>query len=200
MARPSTPLLSREKIALAAIEMIDAGEALKIQPLAKKLGVSLSSLYHHVDGRDGIVHAMREVLSSEYVFEAVDGHSWKESLKAGVGALWRLYSDHPRVMIYLLGVTIHEPETLLLYESLFESLQRSGLPEDELLTTLEVLDAFAFGAALDALSPSTIFAPEVKESPLARHLDGHPSGADRNLLLYQRGLDIIIAGIEARVP
>ncbi|NNV08536.1 TetR/AcrR family transcriptional regulator, partial [Geobacillus sp. MMMUD3] len=67
MARPTSPLLSREKIALAAIEMLDSGQELKIQPLAKRLGVSLSSLYHHVDGREGIVHAMREVLSGQYV-------------------------------------------------------------------------------------------------------------------------------------
>lgn len=199
MARPLSPLLSREKIAHAAIEMIDAGGDLKIQPLAKNLGVSLSSLYHHVEGREGIIHAMREVLSSEYEFKTPSGEGWKDSLREGVNALWRLYSEHPRVMIHLLGVTIHESDTLRLYESLVECLRRSGLPDSEVLTTLEVLDAFAFGAALDALSPTTIFAPENPGSAIAELLKGHPSGSERNELLYRRGLDIIIAGIESRV-
>lgn len=200
MARPSSPILSREKIALTAIAMIDEGEELKIQPLAKRLGVSLSSLYHHVDGREGIVHAMREVLSSQYDFEAPTGLSWRETLKAGIHALWRLYSDHPRVMIHLLGVTIEEPGTLALYESLITTLKRAGVPRDELLTTVEVLDAFAFGAALDALSPTRIFSPDDSPSELGGLLEEHPSGNERNQLLYERGVDIILTGIEARVP
>lgn len=200
MARPSSPILSREKIALAAIDMIDKGDELKIQPLAKKLGVSLSSLYHHVDGRDGIVHAMREVLSSKYEFDTPTGLGWRDTLKAGVHALWRLYSDHPRVMIHLLGVTVEEPATLALYESLITTLKRAGVPRDELLTTVEVLDAFAFGAALDALSPTRLFSPDDSHSEMRGLLYEHSSGSERNQLLYEKGIDIILTGIEARVP
>ena len=199
MARPTSPLLSREKIALAAIEMLDSGQELKIQPLAKRLGVSLSSLYHHVDGREGIVHAMREVLSGQYVLPTPDGDTWQDAVRAGVGSLWRLYADHPRVMIHLLGVTIEEPQTLRLYESLVSALKRTGLPEGEVLSTVEVLDAFAFGVAIDALSPTEIFAPDDEDSPLTDLIAALPPGPARNELLYRRGLVIIIAGIEARV-
>ncbi|WP_432790147.1 TetR/AcrR family transcriptional regulator [Brevibacterium sp. K11IcPPYGO002] len=200
MARPSSPLLSREKIGRAAIGMIDGGGELKIQPLAKKLGVSLSSIYHHVDGREGVIHAMREVLSVEYALNIPDQGSWKDNLKARVDSLWRLYSDHPRVMIHLLGVTVEEPGTLTLYESLIDVLADAGVPETELLTTIEVLDAFAFGAALDALSPQVIFAPASEDSRLTSLSENHPAGTERNHRLYRRGLDIIIAGIEAGIP
>jgi len=196
MARPSSPLLSREKIGRAAIGMIDGGGELKIQPLAKKLGVSLSSIYHHVDGREGVIHAMREVLSVEYALNIPDQGSWKDNLKAMVDSLWRLYSDHPRVMIHLLGVTVEEPGTLTLYESLIDVLADAGVPETELLTTIEVLDAFAFGAALDALSPQVIFAPASEDSRLTSLIENHPAGTERNHRLYRRGLDLIIAGIE----
>ncbi|MGM0697450.1 MAG: TetR/AcrR family transcriptional regulator [Actinomycetota bacterium] len=196
MARPSSPLLSREKIGRAAIAMIDGGGELKIQPLAKKLGVSLSSIYHHVDGREGIIHAMREVLSVEYALNIPDQGSWKDNLRARVDSLWRLYSDHPRVMIHLLGVTVEEPGTLTLYESLIDVLADAGVPEAELLTTIEVLDAFAFGAALDALSPQVIFAPASEDSRLTSLIENHPAGTERNHRLYRRGLDFIIAGIE----
>ncbi|MGC2938834.1 MULTISPECIES: TetR/AcrR family transcriptional regulator [unclassified Brevibacterium] len=199
MARPSSPLLSREKIGRAAIGMIDGGGELKIQPLAKKLGVSLSSIYHHVDGREGVIHAMREVLSVEYALNIPDQGSWKDNLKAMVDSLWRLYSDHPRVMIHLLGVTVEEPGTLTLYESLIDVLADAGVPETELLTTIEVLDAFAFGAALDALSPQVIFAPASEDSRLTSLIENHPAGTERNHRLYRRGLDFIIAGIEAGI-
>ena len=59
MARPRTTLLSRDIIGRAAIEFVDAGKDLQVVPLAKHLGVSVSSLYHHVDGRDGVNRAMR---------------------------------------------------------------------------------------------------------------------------------------------
>ncbi|RAD03792.1 TetR family transcriptional regulator, partial [Burkholderia multivorans] len=36
-------------------------------------------------------------------------------------------------------------------------------------------------------------------SPLTDLIAAHPTGTARNELLYRRGLDIIIAGIEARV-
>ncbi|MCU4297313.1 TetR/AcrR family transcriptional regulator [Brevibacterium permense] len=200
MARPSSPLLSREKIGRAAIRMIDDGGELKIQPLAKELGVSLSSIYHHVDGREGIIHAMREVLSAEYTLSIPEQGSWKDDLKARMDSLWRLYSDHPRVMIHLLGVTVEEPGTLTLYESLIDVLAGAGVPESELLTTVEVLDAFAFGAALDALSPQVVFSPASEDSRLTSLIENHPAGTERNHRLYRRGLDFIIAGIEAGIP
>ena len=200
MARPSSPILSREKIAIAAIEMIDDGHELKIQPLAKTLGVSLSSIYHHVDGREGIVHAMREVLSRDYEFIVPDGLEWRDALKAGVLALWSLYSDHPRVMIHLLGVTVEEPRSLALYDSMITTLKRAGIPREEILTTLEILDAFAFGAALDALSPTRIYSPDETQTEMADLIENHPSGSERTRLLFETGVEVILDGIAARVP
>lgn len=200
MARPKQAILSRERIARTAIEIVDGGADLQVVPLAKRLGVTVSSLYHHVDGRSGIIHAMREVLSEEYALELVPSPDWEETIREGVTLVWRMYADHPRVMLLLLTVVIDEPGTVELYGAMYDALRRAGLPEDELLSTVEVLDAFSFGAAIDSLSPDLILDPGQSDQDLRALIARHPVGAERNRRLYELGLDILIAGIKARLP
>ncbi|MFC5337022.1 TetR/AcrR family transcriptional regulator [Leucobacter denitrificans] len=198
MARPKAPLLSREIIARAAIELVEEGHELQVVPLAERLGVSTSSLYHHVEGRVGIVHAIREVLGEEYSLTPVPSSSWEETVRKSTHTLWRLYGDHPKVMPLLLSVVITEPTTVDFYTLIIDALDEAGIPEDEQLSTVEMLDAFAFGVALDALSPDLIFEPSGEHERLNRLIRKHPSGRERNALLFERGLDVIVLGIRER--
>lgn len=198
MARPKQPLLTRRAIAEAAIEMLDAGHELQVVPLARRLGVSVSSLYHHVDGRQGIIHAMREVLSERYQLVPSGGAAWDDVVRSAVASLWHLYGEHPRALQLLLTVVIDEPATVGFYGEMVEALRAAGIPEDELLSTVETLDAFAFGVALDALSPDRIFDPGDAAPSMEPLIERHPVGAVRNALLFERGLELIIAGIRVR--
>ena len=198
MARPRTTLLSRDIIGRAAIEFVDAGKDLQVVPLAKHLGVSVSSLYHHVDGRDGIIRAMRHSLVSQYVREPVADPDWQSTIRREVEHTWRMYAEHPRVLELMVTVVIDEPDVLRIYSVLAEALERAGLPDDEIITTIEVIDAFSFGAALDALSPDTILDADRTEGRLARLLAGHPVGSVRNRAVCARGLDLMLAGLAAR--
>lgn len=63
MARPSIPILSRARIARAALELIDEQgfESLTARRLARRLGVSDPSLYNRISSRDDLldeVHAL----------------------------------------------------------------------------------------------------------------------------------------------
>lgn len=200
MARPRTMRLSREIIGRAAIEYVEAGSELQLVPLAQKLGVSVSSLYHHVAGRDGVIQAMRQVLVAEYTFDEVafEGADWVTRVRGEVETTWRMYADHPRVLELMLTVVIDEPAVLRFYTSLVEALGDAGLPDDEILTTVEVIDAFTFGAAFDALSPDTILSPGEADGKLAELLAAHTAGRARNRLMFDRGLDLLIDGITAR--
>lgn len=198
MARPRVSLLSRTTIAEAAIGMLDAGRELQVVPLAESLGVSVSSLYHHVSGRTGIIRAMRDVLTQRYAPEVDPALPWEERARAAVEALWRMYSDHPRVLQLLLTVVIEEPATMGIYEAMIGALREAGVPEAELLTTVETLDAFAFGAALDSLSPQRIFGDAGEDPELDALIHSHPTGARRNRILFEHGLGLILGGIRAR--
>lgn len=198
MARPKAPLLSRELIARAAIELVDSGQDLQVVPIAERLGVSVSSLYHHVRGRTGIIHAMREVLGQEFCLVPGQFEGWEPTVRASTETLWRLYAAHPKVLPLLVGVVVEEPDTVGFYSVLADALDAAGVPEAEQLSTIEVIDAFAFGAALDTLSPDSIFDPGDDHPRLSGLTQAHPKGAARNQLLFQRGIDLIVLGIKER--
>lgn len=199
MARPRTVRLSREIIGRAGIDYVAAGHELQLVPLAKRLGVSVSSLYHHVEGREGVIRAMREVLVAEYLTSAPTAQNWEQRIRSEVELTWRMYADHPGVLQLLLTVVVDEPDVLRFYSAIAESLAEAGLPADEVLTTIEVIDAFTFGAALDALSPARILDPGRAGDELRGLIAQHPVGAERNRRVFDRGLDFMIAGIRARV-
>ena len=196
MARPRTAILTPEIIGRAAIDLVERGHDLQMKPLAEKLGVRVSSLYHHVEGRAGVIHAMRQVLAARYPFEVNPDGTWQEVIRRALRSAWRMYADHPRVLQLMVTVVIDEPDVLALYEVLVTALRRAGIPESDLLTTVETLDAFIFGAALDRLSPDRIIKPETPD--LMGLLDAHPVGNERNERLFEQGITLIIAGIEAR--
>ncbi|WP_346057471.1 TetR/AcrR family transcriptional regulator C-terminal domain-containing protein [Leucobacter alluvii] len=199
MARPTTARLSREIIGRAAIELAESGRELQLVPLAKRLGVSVSSLYHHVDGRDGVIRAMREVLVPRYLVDVPAGSGWEQRIRLEVECTWRMYADHPRVLQYMVTSVIDEPDVMRFYNALADALAEAGLPAGELLTTIEVIDAFTFGAALDTLSPDSILDAASAGEVLSGLLAKHPAGAERNRRLFDRGLDLLLAGIAARV-
>lgn len=60
MARPRTPLLSRDGIVAAALALVDAEglDALSTRRLAAELGVSGPSLYNHVATKDELIDAV----------------------------------------------------------------------------------------------------------------------------------------------
>ena len=64
MARPSAPLLSREKIVTEALSLIDAEglAALSTRRLAGRLGVSGPSLYNHFATMDDLVEAVADAV------------------------------------------------------------------------------------------------------------------------------------------
>lgn len=201
MARPRSVKLSREIIGRAAIEYVEAGHELQLVPLAQQLGVSVSSFYHHVAGRDGVIQAMRQVLVPEYIAappELPEASGWEDRIRREVELTWRMYADHPRVLQLMLTVVIDEPDVLRFYTALTAALVEAGVPDDELVTTVEVIDAFTFGAALDALSPDQILDLGAAGGKLAELLPTHPTGRARNARVFEHGVDLLLAGIRAR--
>lgn len=197
MARPTRALLSRDIIGRAAIELVEAGHDLQMQPLAERLGVRVSSLYHHVAGRAGVIHAMRAVLSERYRFTPPQAERWQDTVRGALGQFLRMYADHPRVLQLMVTVVIDEPNVLELYEVLVAALRTAGVPENELLVTVETLDAFIFGVALDRLSPDQLIEP--RDPGLRDLVARHRTGAARNEQLFEHGLSLLLAGIRARV-
>ena len=65
MGRPATPKLSVEKIAAAALDLVDAQGEFTMGEIAAALSVRPSSLYNHVAGKVEVIEAIRALIFKE---------------------------------------------------------------------------------------------------------------------------------------
>ncbi|WP_022889282.1 TetR/AcrR family transcriptional regulator [Agromyces italicus] len=198
MARPKVPLLSADRIADAAIELVDSGAVFGVNALARSLGVTPSSLYNHVDGRDGIIELMRGRLGSRYLPEPPSG-TWDEVVVTTMQGLRRLYAEHPAIVPLLVGKTITDDSVIASYDALATALADGGFPDDEVLSVVAVLDAFALGFGLDVASPDDIWQPDAPTRSLDRLIASAERGDARSERVFELGLELVLDALRLRL-
>lgn len=199
MPRPSTPLLSPEIIGKAAVELSRAGEPFGVNAIARRLGVRPSSLYNHVDGMDEIIELMRGRLIEDYRVTS-DGGPWDEYLATLLRAQRQMYADHPQLVPLLIGKTITNPGVIAAYDELATALVDGGFPDDEVLTVIAVIDAFAIGFGLDLASPDEVWEPGEGTRTLGRILEGAERGTARADRTFELGMGLLLDSLRARLP
>ncbi|MCM3657875.1 TetR/AcrR family transcriptional regulator C-terminal domain-containing protein [Agromyces mediolanus] len=198
MPRPRIPLLSEDRIADAAIELVDSGDPFGVNALARRLGVTPSSLYNHVDGRDGIIELMRGRLGRRYLPELPEG-AWDEVVAETLRGMRRLYAGHPAVVPLLVGKTITDPSVIASYDGLTTALIDGGFPDDEVLAVVAVLDSFALGFGLDLASPDDIWQPQGETRTLGRLLGSAERGSTRSERAFELGLELLLESLRLRL-
>ncbi|MET4156773.1 TetR/AcrR family transcriptional regulator C-terminal domain-containing protein [Agromyces sp. PvR057] len=198
MARPKVPLLSVDRIADAALELVDSGAPFGVNALARKLGVTPSSLYNHVDGRDGIIELMRGRFAAEAGAQLHDG-PWDEIVAETLRAQRRMYARHPNLVPLIVGKTITDPFVIASYDHLASTLVAAGFPDDEVLGVIALLDAFAIGFGLDLASPHDIWQPDGETQTLGRLIADAPHGDERSDRAFELGLDLLVESLRGRL-
>ncbi|MGW9113245.1 TetR/AcrR family transcriptional regulator [Microbacterium sp. NPDC055683] len=198
MARPSQPLLSPEIIGDAGLALSAAGEPFGVNAIARRLGVRPSSLYNHVDGMDGILELMRGRLVEAYRV-APDGKAWDVFVRELLRTQRRMYADHPQLVPLLVGKTITSPAVIASYDDLATVLVDGGFADDEVLSLIAVIDAFAIGFGLDLASPDDVWQPDGETRTLGRLLDGAERGRARSDRMFELGADLLLASLRARL-
>ncbi len=208
MPRPTTPLLSREKVLATALALVDATGSFTLPRLARELGVSASSLYHHVPGgRTEIVEGVRALVSRPFaVLRADDGEHWRSFAERWARAYRASMAAHPRVVPLLAAQTVTSPEVLAGYEALAAALERAGAGAHAVLHVITVLDCLVLGSALDAGAPVEVWADGGETTPaLGRALraagarTGDPTGdptGDRSAESFELGLTSVLTGLQ----
>lgn len=197
MARPTSPLLSVEKIATAALVLVDSTGELTIARLARSLGVRPSSLYHHVAGRAEIVEAMRARVFTERPIDLTDTDP-ATALPGILRAYRDAFARHPRLIPMLTAHTVVAPEVLEIYGALAALLVRRGLPADRVLDAVTILDSYVIGAALDLVAPDQVWT-DSDSTPvgLRTAIAQAPAGRERADRSFELGLLVVLSGLEA---
>jgi AcrR family transcriptional regulator len=155
VARPRTPLLSRRRIAEAALDLIDAEglDALSMRRLAARLDVEAGSLYHHVSSRDDLLDEAIAIIDETIDIELLDERGrWQDRVERFAHSYHRAFARHPEMVVVAMRRPIQSRAALDLYDRLLAFLRDAGWDAADASAIVVSLDHLAMGAALETLA------------------------------------------------
>jgi AcrR family transcriptional regulator len=147
LGRP--PRLNRDKIAAAAYEL--GLENVSPRAVAGHLQVSVTGLYHYIDGRDDLLRLAAEYSAAQLPIPADRGQHWAVWVVE-----WALHTrdsfvEEPALLQYLIAGDVEMNQTAERVEAVVGFLVRGGFPlRDALLVYRLTCDA-AIGAAVELI-------------------------------------------------
>ncbi|WP_461187883.1 TetR/AcrR family transcriptional regulator C-terminal domain-containing protein [Arthrobacter sp. Z4-13] len=199
MPRPRTPILSVDRIADAAIELVDEGAGFGVNALARRLSVTASSLYNHISGRDEIIELMRARMAAQSIPDVPGNASWDEVVTLIVRGQREMYAAHPFVVPLIVGKTITDPGVISAYERMASALVDGGFPDGDVLTIISVIDSFSLGAGMDLAAPDDVWAPTESAATLSRLVKASGQGRERSDRAFETGLELLLESLRMRL-
>ncbi|MFK0137200.1 TetR/AcrR family transcriptional regulator [Streptomyces murinus] len=157
MGRPRTPLLDRERITTTALQLVDESGDFSVPQIARRLGVQTGSVYHHVDGRDGIVELLRERVASAIETATLDLEPWDTAVEAWARSYRAAFAAHPRAIPLLMTSPVRAPRVLDQYERAVTLLLDAGFAPAGIMALITALENLVLGSALDLAAPETMW-------------------------------------------
>ncbi|MFI7008202.1 TetR/AcrR family transcriptional regulator C-terminal domain-containing protein [Streptomyces sp. NPDC050145] len=168
MGRPSKRLLDRERITTTALRLVDETGEFSVPGIARALGVQTGSVYHHVDGRDGIVELLRErVAGAIDPAPLTSGLPWDEAVAGWARTYRAAFAAHPRAIPLLTTNPVRAPRVLEQYELAVRVLLDAGFALRDVMPLIIALENTVLGSALDLAAPEAMWElPDEVETPL----------------------------------
>jgi AcrR family transcriptional regulator len=198
MARPHTPLLDRDRIAEAAIALVEATGDFTVPALARRLNVQTASIYHHVEGRAGIIELMRTKIGEQTDLQPLDLRPWDVGLAAFARSYRSVFAAHPRLVPLLATTTVRSPLVIAAYERMAVLMHDAGFRPEDALSVLTAIENLIIGSALDLAAPEVMWEiPAGVDAPrLAQALAAAPAGSERADRAFELGLSALLSGVQ----
>lgn len=197
MGRPPVPLLSTDRIAKVALEMVNSTGGFTIPELARRLSVSPSSLYNHVTGRDQIVELLRERAMSAVQLPRDDpDRPWTETLADIMRSYRDSFARYPRLIPLLAIHAVNSTQALVMYNAVAVTLGRAGFDAADTLRIITTMDNFVLGSALDLAAPDEPWTSRAEVGPeLAAALATGAPKPTRADDAFEWGLAVLLRGL-----
>jgi AcrR family transcriptional regulator len=174
--RESRPVLSREQIVGAAIEIADESglEGMSTRGIARRLGIGPTSMYWHVPGKDDLYELMFDAVMGEMELPGQPSGDWRADLRWLANQAHTLFTRHP--WLVLLGIQPGMgPNTRRYAQFGFAALAGLGLPRQRAIGVLAMVNNYVFGfahrrAAWEQLRRRAGFTQQDWEQRLDRYL------------------------------
>ncbi|MDI2126018.1 TetR/AcrR family transcriptional regulator [Yinghuangia seranimata] len=209
MGRPTNPLLSRDAIAAAALDLTaeEGADALTIRAIAARLGVRGPSLYNHVSSKDDLLDAMSALISRELDSSALESADWRAGLTAYARSYRRVFLRHHGILPVIARRPVQTAEALSGYDALARALLRLGCKPAEAAELSAALDYLVIGSVLETYTAGFSRPPNAYRTDfpaLAETLGasatttpgGLPGLDERG---FERGLALLLDGLELRL-
>lgn len=206
MARPRTPLLSRERIVDAARALVDSEglEALSTRRLAARLGVSGPSLYNHFRTKDEILEAVADSVSAQVDLSVLDdGRDWRAALYAWAVSYRAALRAHPHIVPVLARGPGRRPAGLRLADAVFGAMTAAGWPPAQATSIGALMRYFVMGSALGSfaagfVTDATAYDPaDYPHLGQAHLLARHQEQIDDRA--FEAGLRALLDGLELQL-
>jgi AcrR family transcriptional regulator len=205
MARPSQPLLSRDRIVAAAATLVDAEglEAASIRRLAAVLNVSGPSLYNHVSTKDDILEAVVEDILADVDVDCFSCQDWREALHTWGCSYRTALVAHPNIVPFLAKGPDRRPRALAMADAVHGGLVAAGWPPARATHIGAMLRSLVIGSALGSFAggydadPDT-YAGHYPHLHQAHRLAEHRDSVDQ--AAFELGLSTMIDGLDQLFP
>lgn len=199
MARPSTPLLSRERIRDAALALIDAdGLAIfSMRRLAARLEVSAPSLYSHYPTKEAVLDEVVDLVIAD-----VDTSGFDQGWQTGVLTWARSYraalAAHPEAAPLVASGAQHREQFLTMADAVHAGLVGAGWPPRHATEISGAVKFLVIGAAVTPFAAGFSDDPEVYADRFphlhqAPRLRSQAERIDQNA--FELGLTSLIRGL-----
>lgn len=199
MAQRRRRLLDLQAILDAALALADERGRITMGELAERLGVSASSMYHHVSGRTEIIERLRERLAGEIQLPPLDGSDWGDQVSGWMRSYRRMLVQHPNLIPAFMEQPMSAAAALRGYDRIAALLTVVGFVDEEVIVWITLLDSYALGAALEMTAPADAWQADEHTPALDAAVRAGPQGAVCVETAFNLGLDILVSGMRSRL-
>lgn len=201
MARPRTPLLSRDLIRDTALAMIDADglASLSMRRLAHELGVQAASLYSHYPTKDDVLDAVANLLTERVDTSGFSSGDWRLGLTTWARSYHAALAAHPRAVPVVASGAGRRASFLAMADAVHGGLVGAGWPPRYATKIAGSVKYLVIGAASTPFGSG--FADDVQV-----YLDRYPNLTQAHLLRehaeridaesFELGLSALVRGLE----
>jgi AcrR family transcriptional regulator len=144
---PARVPLTRERIVDAAFAVLDREgyERMSMRQVAAELGVAVSALYAHVQGKDELLELMYTRFFSRLEIPDPDPARWREQVKAYAVAQRRLLLQHRDLARLSMGMLPFSTALLPQIERVYAIFRAAGIPDRVAALAGDMLSTFVEG-------------------------------------------------------
>lgn len=142
--------LTRRRVLEAALAYIDEHglDALTMRKLGAALGVEGTALYNHVQGKDGLLDGVVELLWSEVHAATDTSGRWQDVLRSAARATREVVHRHPRIAPLLCSRSVIPIDALELFAACLAPMEEAGFDREHAGRALCAVTGHAFGYAV----------------------------------------------------